>query len=95
MTEGLPFAFPEGEPAEPDLLLISRIACAPKLTRRANGLAGLDETGGPSLSSKGDSSSEPLELPEMLCPRDRMLSKGDCCVGEVPSPAVATDRRRC
>jgi hypothetical protein len=58
----------------PVLDLISRIALAPKLIRRANGLVG---TLWASPSSKGDSSTVPeLEL-EMLSPRERTEPKGE------------------
>lgn len=76
------------------LALISRIARAPKLRRRANGDVGTLEVGA-SPSSKGDSSTVPeLEL-EMLSPRERTEPKGDVWVCEPERPTVVSERRRC
>merc|ERR1712137_490387 len=65
---GLPFGFP----TPPLLCLTSRIARAPKLSRRAKGVAGLLLLAeGPKSSSKGLSSTEPELALEMLSVRVR------------------------
>jgi hypothetical protein len=107
-TEGLPFAVPAGPPdpfgEEPPLARGSRRALAPKLIRRAKGVAGmLDDMledieadgGGPAgSSSKGDSSTEPELALETLSARARMLLYGDVWVpGMVERPRVLMDRR--
>jgi hypothetical protein len=88
-TEGLPLAF-----VLPVLALISLIARAPKLRRRAKGEAGALDVGA-SPSSKGDSSTVPeLEL-DRLSVRGRPGVKGDVALGEPDKPTVVSDRRRC
>lgn len=94
-TEGLPFAFP----TLPLLCLTSRRARAPKLSRLANGVAGLllaADVEGAKSSSKGLSSTEPELALEMLSVLARGLVKvnGDVWPGEAESPIVVSDSRR-
>jgi len=87
-TEGLPFAF-----VFPVLDLISRMARAPKLRRRAKGEAGMLCVASP--SSKGDSSTVPEFELEMLSVRGRPLGRnGDVALGEPDNPTVVNERRR-
>lgn len=89
-TEGLPLAF-----VLPVLDLISRIARAPKLRRRANGDAGTLDVGA-SPSSKGDSSTVPEFELDRLSVRGRPLGrKGEVALGDPDRPTVVNDRRRC
>jgi hypothetical protein len=89
-TEGLPLAF-----VLPVLDLMSRIARAPKLRRRANGDAGMLDVGA-SPSSKGDSSTVPEFELDMLSVRGRPAGrKGDVALGDPDRPTVVNDRRRC
>lgn len=76
-------------------VLMSRMARAPKLRRRPNGVAGTLDAGA-SLSSNGLSSTVPeLEL-EMLPARGRMPGvKGELWLGEPDRPMVVSDKRRC
>lgn len=69
-TEDLPLGFPL-----PLLVLTSRKARAPKLRRRANGLAGT-LVAGASPSSKGLSSTDAELALEMLSVRERSEPKG-------------------
>jgi hypothetical protein len=92
-TEGLPF----GLPTLPLLCLTSRSARAPKLNRRAKGVAGLllvADVGGAKSSSNGLSSTEPELALEMLSVRVRGFVKGDVWPGEAASPMVVRDSRR-
>jgi len=91
--EGLPLGFP----TLPLLCLTSRIARAPKLNRRAKGVAGLlfgldAEAGG--SSSKGLSSTEPEFALDRLSVRGRAVWKGEDWLGEAERPMVVRDRRR-
>jgi hypothetical protein len=88
-TEGLPLAF-----VLPVLDLISRMARAPKLSRRAKGEAGMLDVGA-SPSSKGDSSTVPEFELDMLSVRGRPGVKGDVAFCEPDKPTVVRDRRRC
>jgi hypothetical protein len=89
---GLPFGFP----TPPLPCLTSRIARAPKLSRRANGVAGLLLlVGGPKSSSKGLSSTEPELALEMLSVRVRgVWRNGDVWPGEAPRPIVVSESLR-
>lgn len=79
----------------PVLDLISRMARAPKLRRRANGDAGTLEVGA-SPSSKGDSSTVPEFELDKLSVRGRPLGRnGDVALGDPDRPTVVNDRRRC
>lgn len=91
--EGLPFGFP----TLPLLCLTSRSARAPKLNRRAKGVAGLllvADVDGAYSSSKGLSSTEPEFALEMLSVRVRWDWKGDVWAGEADRPTVVSDSRR-
>lgn len=91
--EGLPLGFP----TLPLLCLTSRSARAPKLSRRAKGVAGLLlelEADGAGSSSKGLSSTEPELALDRLSVRGRALWKGDVWLGEPDRPSVVRDRRR-
>ena len=89
-TEGLPLAF-----ALPVLALISRMAWAPKLIRRAKGEEGMLDVGA-SPSSKGDSSTVPEFELERLSVRGRLADmNGEVALGEADRPTVVRDRRRC
>jgi hypothetical protein len=90
--EGLPFGFP----TFPLLCLTSRMARAPKLSRRAKGVAGLLlvlEAGPAGSSSKGLSSTDPELALDRLSVRCRGL-KAVGWLGEAPSPTVVRDSRR-
>jgi len=91
--EGLPF----GLPTFPLLCLTSRMARAPKLSRRAKGVAGLLlllDAGPPAgSSSKGLSSTEPELALDRLSVRCRGL-KAVAWLGEPESPMVVRDSRR-
>lgn len=87
--EGLPLEFP----TLPLLCLTSRMARAPKLRRRAKGVAGLLLAEGAGSSSKGLSSTEPEFALEMLSVRVRAW-KGELCPGEADRPMVVKERRR-
>lgn len=69
------------------------MARAPKLRRRAKGVAGLLLAEGPGSSSKGLSSTEPEFALEMLSVRGRAW-KGELWFGEPDRPMVVSDRRR-
>lgn len=91
--EGLPLVFPWF----PLLCLTSRIARAPKLKRRAKGVAGMllaPAEGGELSSSKGLSSTEPELTLDRLSARGRGAVKGVdwFVVGE--RPMVVSERRR-
>ena len=91
MMGGLPFGFP----TPPLPCLTSRIARAPKLSRRANGVAGLLLAEGPKSSSKGLSSTEPELALEMLSVRVRgVWRKGEVWPGEAPRPIVVSESLR-
>lgn len=87
--EGLPLEFP----TLPLLCLTSRMARAPKLRRRAKGVAGLLCDEGAGSSSKGLSSTEPELALEMLSVRGRAW-KGELWLGEAARPIVVRERRR-
>lgn len=90
--EGLPFGFP----TFPLLCLTSRRARAPKLSRRAKGVAGLLlvlDTGPAGSSSKGLSSTEPELALDRLSVRCRGL-KAPPPLGEPERPMVVRDSRR-
>jgi hypothetical protein len=92
-TEGLPFWFP----TLPLLCLTSRRARAPKLNRRAKGVAGLllvADVEGACSSSKGLSSTDPEFALEILSVRVRGFGNGDVWPGEAPRPMVVSDSRR-
>jgi hypothetical protein len=81
----------------PLLCLTSRSARAPKLRRRAKGVAGLLlllEAEGGGSSSKGLSSTEPELALERLSVRGRAVWKGEVWLGEAERPMVVSDRRR-
>jgi hypothetical protein len=106
-TEGLPFAGPAAlpdPPGEPPPLRVSRKALAPKLMRRAKGVAGMledtlddmdaDAGAPPGSSSNGDSSTEAEFALETLSARFLILLYGDVWVpGSVERPKVVIDRR--
>ena len=71
--EDLPLEFP----MLPLLCLTSRRARAPKLNRRAKGVAGLLEADGGGSSSKGLSSTEPELALDRLSVRGRALGNGE------------------
>lgn len=82
----------------PLLCLTSRIARAPKLNRRAKGVAGvlpeLAADGGGS-SSKGLSSTEPeLALDRLSVRGLALVAKGDVWLLDAVRPMVVSDRRR-
>ena len=87
--EGLPLEFP----TLPLLCLTSRMARAPKLSRRAKGVAGLLLAAGVASSSKGLSSTEPELTLERLSVRGRGW-KGELWLGEPDRPSVVMERRR-
>jgi hypothetical protein len=90
--EGLPFGFP----TFPLLCLTSLRARAPKLRRRAKGVAGLLlvlDAGPAASSSKGLSSTEPELALERLSVRWRGW-KAPPWLGEPERPTVVSDRRR-
>jgi len=77
--------------------LTSRSACAPKLSRRPNGVAGVFCGGAAaSPSSIASSSMGDPELEMLLRRFIGLLVKGDGCVGDVDRPNVVMDMlRRC
>ena len=85
---GLPFPFPLPLP-----VLTSRRARAPKLSRRAKGVAGTLELVA-SPSSNGFSSTEPEFALERLSVRGRAGEKGEDWLGEPERPMVVRERRR-
>lgn len=88
--EDLPFAFAFPLPLVDDL--ISRIARAPKLMRRAKGDVGAAPA---SPSSNGLSSTVPEFELEMLSFLPRTGPNGEVWFGEPDRPTVVRDRRRC
>ena len=90
-TEGLGLPLPVPLPLP---VLTSRSARAPKLRRRANGVAGTLELGA-SPSSNGLSSTEPEFALERLSVRGRAAGvKGEFWFGEPERPTVVRERRR-
>lgn len=87
-------ALPLGFPTLPLLCLTSRMARAPKLSRRAKGAAGLLDAEGAGSSSKGLSSTEPELALDRLSVRGRADWKGDVWLGEPERPMVVRDSRR-
>jgi hypothetical protein len=89
-TERLPLVLPPPT-------LTSRSACAPKLSRRPNGVAGVFCGGAAaSPSSIASSSMGDPELEMLLRRFIGLLVKGDGCVGDVDRPNVVMDMlRRC
>lgn len=81
-------------PTLPLLCLTSRRARAPKLNRRAKGVAGLLLADGAGSSSKGLSSTEPEFALDRLSVRGRAFWKGEVWLGEAERPMVVRDRRR-
>jgi hypothetical protein len=74
---------------------MSRMARAPKLSRRAKGDAGMLDVGA-SPSSKGDSSTVPEFELDRLSVRGRPVGmKGEVALGDPDKPTVVRDRRRC
>ena len=91
--EGLPFGFP----TLPLLCLTSRSARAPKLNRRAKGVAGLllvADVERLYSSSKGLSSTEPELTLEMLSVRVRGFWNGEVWPGAAERPIVVSESRR-
>jgi hypothetical protein len=89
LKPSLEFAFPALPP-----ILASRSALTPKLSRRPNGVFGLLETGGPSLSSNGLSSTEADVALDMLSPRVRIALNGEVWLADPVRPTVVSDKRR-
>ena len=89
-TEGLGLPLPVPLPLP---VLTSRRARAPKLRRRAKGVAGTLELGA-SPSSNGLSSTEPEFALERLSVRGRAGVKGEFWFGEPERPTVVSERRR-
>lgn len=85
---GLPSPPPPLPPVED---LISRMARAPKLIRRANGVVGWSREA--NSSSMADSSMLPLFAELKLSRRPRIELKGDWAVGDPDSPSVVNDMR--
>jgi hypothetical protein len=94
--EGLPFGLPTLTLPLP--CLTSRSARAPKLTRRAKGVAGLlpgADVEGAQSSSNGLSSTEPELTLDRLSVRVRgTCMKGEVWPGEAERPMVVSDSRR-
>lgn len=88
---GLPSPPPPPLPPVEDL--ISLIARAPKLIRRANGIVGVDWSLAANSSSTADSSMLPLLAELKLSRRPRTDPKGEGAVGEPDRPRVVNDIR--
>jgi len=88
---GLPSPPPPPLPPVEDL--ISLIARAPKLIRRANGVVGVDWSFAANSSSTADSSMLPLLAELKLSRRPRTEPKGEGAVGEPERPRVVNDIR--
>lgn len=73
--------------------LISLMARAPKLIRRANGVVGVDWSLAAKSSSTADSSMLPLLAELKLSRRPRIDPKGEGAVGEPERPKVVNDMR--